>query len=408
MRIAIVSDFYLDYVGGLQTSMLEQRAALQRAGHTVLLISLARHADGDVPGVGLQLRPSYTVPGVVLPVRGAGRQLVALLRRYLTANAIDVVHLQTEFGLAHAATTAANELGIPVIHTVHTFYWQSTGIGPVLATPVMRYGLEIVFRRRIPRHPFARRAPDALLRNVTFGMARRADRVVSPSAHQADDLRRAGVTVPIAVIPNPIAAGEHPPILLDSNRAAHPRVLWVGRCEAEKRPLVFAEAVLLARRRADFEVDLVGSGAQLPAVRRLLRGQAGIRIHGGLPHDAVIELMDAASIVALTSYGFDNQPMTIAEASSRFRGVLYCDPRLSEGLARSGTLARSPDAPGLADALVEVVTSPARLLELSAGAERDSLTFSAATYAERIVAVYDSALSSALISPDRSRPRPRR
>ena len=39
MRIAIVSDFYLDYVGGLQTSMREQVAALESEGLRVLRIS---------------------------------------------------------------------------------------------------------------------------------------------------------------------------------------------------------------------------------------------------------------------------------------------------------------------------------------------------------------------------------
>ena len=68
MRIAIVSDFYLDYVGGLQTSMREQVASLEEAGHTVVLISMARAEGTDH---GLQLRPSWTVPGVLLPVKGA-------------------------------------------------------------------------------------------------------------------------------------------------------------------------------------------------------------------------------------------------------------------------------------------------------------------------------------------------
>jgi glycosyltransferase involved in cell wall biosynthesis len=390
MRIAIVSDFYLDYVGGLQTSIREQRAALEAAGHTVHLVSLARAGRGEVAGVGLEIAPAWTVPGVVLPVRGAGRKLVSRVRDYLREHGIGVVHLQTEFGLAHGATTAARELGIPVVHTVHTFYWQSTGIGPVLATPIMRYGLEVVFRRRIPRAPLSSRAPDNLLRNVTLATAMRADAVVSPSAHQAADLRAAGLTAPVTVVPNPIARSPRPAALLTPEQTARPRLVWVGRCEPEKRPLAFAEAAIEALARTDggFEVDFVGDGADLPALRRLAHGHPEIRVHGGLAHREVIELMDDAALVALTSDGFDNQPMTIAEASSRYRGVLYCDPRLREGLAHTGFLAAGPDAAALADAIVELVASPARLLELSAGARRDSATFSGAAYVERILAVY--------------------
>jgi len=167
----------------------------------------------------------------------------------------------------------------------------------------------------------------------------------------------------------------------------------VGRCEAEKRPLVFAEAVLaaLARTGDGFDVDFVGDGAELPALRRLVAGHPSVTVHGGLPHDAVIDLIDASSAVALTSDGFDNQPMTIAEASSRYRGVLYCDPKLREGLTHSGHLAAGPNAPALADALVELVTAPDLLLALSVGARTDSATFSGDTYVERILAAYDSA-----------------
>jgi glycosyltransferase involved in cell wall biosynthesis len=396
MRIAIVSDFYLDYVGGLQSSMLEQKTALEEAGHAVVLMSLARDARGEVPGEGLEIRPSYTVPGVILPVLAAREKLVVQLTRYLEREQIDVVHTQTEFGLAHAAASAAKRLGIPVVHTVHTFYWQSTGIGPILATPIMRLGLEDVTQARIPRVRFVDRAPDNLLRNVTLAMARRADAVVSPSSHQAEDLVAAGLAPPVAVVPNPITRGVRPPALLTAEQAARPRLLWVARCQPEKRPLAFAEAAIEALERTGgaFEVDFVGDGSELAQLRRLTEGQPGIRVHGGLDRDAVIDLMDRASLVALTSDGFDNQPMTIAEASSRYRGVLYCDPKLREGLAHSGWLATGPDAAALADAIVELVATPERLLELSAGARRDTATFSASAYVERILDVYARAAAA--------------
>ena len=96
-------------------------------------------------------------------------------------------------------------------------------------------------------------------------------------------------------------------------------------------------------------------------------------------------------MVALTSHGFDNQPMTIAESVSRYRGVLFCDPKLREGLGDAGYLSATPDAAGLSAALVELVTTPGLLQKLSIGARADAVTFSAATYVERILAVYDQA-----------------
>ncbi|WP_213814603.1 glycosyltransferase family 4 protein [Glaciihabitans sp. dw_435] len=404
MRIAIVSDFFLDYVGGLQSSIHEQQVALESAGHDVLLISTARLPRGPkihpVAG-GLQIRPAYVVPGVILPVVGARTKLIAHLRDYLVAEQVDVVHLQTEFGLAHAATTAAHEVGIPVVHTVHTFYWQSSGWWQAIVTPMMSLGLENVTQHRFPRRFFTARASDNLLRNLTLAMACRADTVISPSSHQADDLRAAGVTGPIVVVPNPIARSLRPAAELTPVQAARPRLLWVARCEPEKRPLAFAEAAIaaLARTGDGFEVDFVGEGSELPALRALAGTHPNIHIHGGLEHDTVLDLIDASSAVALTSVGFDNQPMTIAEAVSRYRGVLYCDPKLSEGLQRAGFRSPTPDVAGLAYAIEELVTSPGTLLALSAGARADSATFSADTYVSRVMDVYDIAAERIALHP---------
>ena len=388
MRIAIISDFFLDYVGGAQSSILEQKASLESAGHTVYLVAATSRTRGNVDAVDLAIRAPLTVPGLLLPVVSNTPKLVRRLADFFYAEGIQVVHPQTEFGLAHAAVTAANELGLPVVHTVHTFYWQSSGIGPTLAAPVMEALLQRVTRARFPRNSFTGRPSDDLLRNLTAALAQRADVVVSPSEHQGADLSAAGIQTPVVIVPNPISRSPRPAELLSDD--APPRFLWVARCEPEKRPLVFAAAALEALKNADFEVDFVGDGSQLDELRALVRSERRIRVHGSLGHDAVLDLIDASSLVALTSHGFDNQPMTIAESVSRYRGVLFCDPKLREGLGDSGYLSATPDEHGLAAALVELV-APRRLQELSAGAQKDAVTFSAETYVERILAVYKTA-----------------
>lgn len=392
MRIAIVSDYFLDYVGGAQTSMLQQRLALLQAGHDVVLVSATRDRGRrfQVSGEGLRIRPRLTLPGVELPVIPNNKTTTDALETYFRELAVDVVHVQTEFGLAHAAADVAKRMGIRVVHTVHTFYWTSDGGWHAPLAPVLRAALTRVTGSTIPQLTFTPRPVDNLLRNVTLGMALVADVVVSPSAHQAADLKSAGVAGPISIVPNPIAASSRPPVPLTAELASPPAFLWVARCEAVKRPLVFAEAAILALDRTGngFTVDFVGDGSELAALRRLTAEHPGIRVHGALPHEQVLDLMDGSAAVALTSLGFDNQPMTIAEAVSRERGVLYCDPQLIEGLGQAGLLTETSDAVGLADALVTLVNDPSQLLELSRGAARDHAMFSAGTYVERILEVY--------------------
>lgn len=396
MKIAIVSDFYLDYVGGAQTSIAEQTASLRGAGHTVLVVTAARGLKRtERDAVGIRIKPSYTVPGVLLPVIKNREPLQELLRSFLSEEAVDVVHVQTEFGLAHAITTVAYSLQIPVVHTVHTFYWQSHGAFPTLAEPLMRSLLTSITRAKIGDTPFSDRPADSLLRNLTLAMAQRADVVVSPSEHQGIDLANAGVGRPVAVVPNPIAGAATPAVALEN--VTEPRIAWVARCEPEKRPIMFVEGVIAALEHTEngFSVDIVGDGSQLGEVRALAAAYPQIRVHGGLPHDRVIELIDQSSMVALTSLGFDNQPMTIAEAVSRYRGVLFCDPQLREGLGESGYLTPTPDVTGITRAIIDLVTKPGRLEELSAGAVTDAATFSGDTFVERILDVYARAAAEA-------------
>jgi len=388
LTVAIICDYFLDFVGGAQTSMRQQQLALESAGHDVVMVSAARGLGARVRPLadGIAVRPLATLPGLELPVIPNIERTRAALRRLFLREGVDVVHVQTEFGLAHAAADVAAELGLPVVHTVHTFYWASDGGWHAPIAPLARRLLRRLTGAEIPELPLSDRPVDGLLRNLTLAMAMRADAVVSPSAHQGRDLEAAGVPAP-SVVPNPIAVSPRPPVPLPTGPV---RFAWVARCEPIKRPIPFAEAAIAALRRTGggFTVDFVGDGSERVALERLTGGHPELRVLGTLSHDRVLEAMDASSLVVLTSVGFDNQPMTIAEAVSRHRGILYCDPKLREGLLHAGFLADGHDAHGLADAIVRLVEHPELVHELSRGAAEDGGQFSPGGFVERISEVY--------------------
>ena len=95
--------------------------------------------------------------------------------------------------------------------------------------------------------------------------------------------------------------------------------------------------------------------------------------------------------MALTSYGFDNQPMTIVEAVAAGRGILYCDPALSEGLSGPGI--RVPvDEEGMGAALVDLVERPDQVLAASRATEQARAEFAPQTHARRMFELYDGAV----------------
>ena len=395
LRVAIVCDYFLDFVGGAQTSMRQQQLALEEAGHDVLMVSAARGNGARVRPMadGITITPIITLPGLELPVIPNIARTRRALRIFFLREGIQVVHVQTEFGLAHAAADVAAELGLPVIHTVHTFYWASDDSWHGPLEPLVRFLLERAIGSAVPRQGLTDRPVDNLLRNLTLAMARRADVVVSPSAHQARDLETAGVGDRVEVVPNPVATSLRPPVPLNDGAA---KFLWVARCESVKRPLPFAEAAIaaLSRTSSPFSVDFVGDGAERGALEKLVSRHPQLRVQGALPHGVVLEMMDAASAVVLTSVGFDNQPMTIAEAVSRERGILYCDPKLREGLLHAGFLAADSSVDALADAIVELVDQPELFTALSQGAAQDGAQFSPGTYVTAMATLFRRAVAA--------------
>lgn len=389
MRIAIVCDYYLDYVGGAQTSIDAQRDALRAAGHEVLLIAPERRASAPgSPRADIRLRASVTLPGLDLPVVANTSRLRRTLR--LALEGLDAVHVQTEFGLAHAAADVARELGVPVVHTVHTFYWATDAPAQAALAAASAPLLRALTGHLLPAEPLSPRPMEALLRNLTLGMARRADLVLSPSEHQSEDLRAAGVAA-VEVVPNPSPSViEHPAPL-----PASARFLWVARCEPEKRPLEVARAAVAALEHSPgaFTLAFAGGGSLLAELRELCAARPELEVLGPVDRNRVASLIDEASVFVLSSVGFDNQPMTVAESIGRGRGVLYCDPRLTEGLTQAGFLSGA-SVDELAASLLRLASDPAEVDRLAQAARAGAEAFSPRRYAEHVAALYRSFASA--------------
>lgn len=397
ISIAVVSDYPLDGPGGAETACLEQVRVLIDAGHRVTVITPAGTTGGTLdPAVDLiQVGWRHRLPGLGLPLIRNDAALRHRLRAELIERGISAVHLHSEFGLAAATIEVADTLNLPTALTVHTFFWQATGPGQTSATA------QRLLARAVPRwhrwvtgwepatEHLAERPGDSALRNMTLTVARRCRRVISPSAHQAVRLRAAGAG-DVVVLPN-VWSGAIPPrplTVIDGPL----RLLWIGRCSAEKRLLPFVEAAVAALDQVGsgrLRVTVVGDGAELPAARRLAAAYPGaIAFLGRRPHDDVPALLAQHDLLALTSYGWDNQPMTVIEAVTALRGVLHCDPALTEGLDDAGLLT-GPSVAELTTTLVALADDPSAAV----GASVEAVTAREIFLPARFVAGLTAALA---------------
>ena len=397
MNILIVCDYFLDYLGGAQTAIAAQAAALREAGHDVTVVAPGRRrkpATGASSTSHLEWNARVVLPVLDMAVVRNSRATRSRLDALVVELGIDVVHVHSEFGLAVAALEVAASRGIAGVHTVHTLYWRSGVRSSRLLACVIRGLHRWATGLTSPTIRLCDNEIDNAMRGLTLATAVRADVVVSPSAHQAKDLRAAGVrnVAPVANCVPPETGSFAQPVL----RTAGPlRVLWIGRCIPEKRAAEFAEAAALACEivgQDALQVTIAGEGPLLPGIRTIAKRTRGIRVLGRVNGSVVARLLADHDVTALTSHGYDNQPMTVAESISALRGVIYVDAQIREGVDSAGIFVDDPTVEGMAAALVLLAQDSRPVERASAHAVAARGIFSSTAHASSLEEIYRTVL----------------
>jgi len=354
--VLMVCDYSLRYLGGAQTAFIRQAEAL--VGEGVPVVVLAPDADELTSDGVVSIAPPRrgTIPVLDLPLLGRARDLEPLVAAVARRHRIGAIVVHSEFALAAAAIAVGTRLGIPVLHTVHTFFWRAPAALAPFAPVVSRVHSALTGIRRGDRYTGSHPLNNAL-RTMTLRIAQRADIVLSPSRHQAEALREAGAgrVEAFSNVAQPLQATE-------PAQGGPLRLLWVARFAPEKRVDVALDAMRqVVARVGDDRVHLdVAGGTHRPV--------PGVTFHGPVPGERVAELMDAADAALITSLGFDNQPMVALEAFAHGRPVIVSDPVLGGEFGDAALLTRTPDAAGLAELILRLEADRSLLDAPRAGA----------------------------------------
>ncbi|WP_236567016.1 glycosyltransferase [Nocardia sp. CY41] len=400
LRIAMFADFHPATLGGIQTSMRAQRAALERLGHhvTVFTIPAPRSTPPDPDIVLLATTSGVTVNGypVALPTRRNARLVDAVF----AVRGFDVVHAQTTYGAGVAGLRAARRHGLPVVQSMHSrddSFIERNSPSPYLAALTTRllHGAFVGLREAMPRLPESRTARHAW--RPLVAQAQAADQVVVPTRHFARRLAAHGVDRPIHVVSNGVdddlvrALPER-----SGSRDRELRVLWCGRFSAEKRPLDAIEAV---HRDAGCTLDIYGAGALEARVRAAvdrLGLRERVRLHGEVSQAECLAAMRFHDVLLFPSAGCDTQGMVLLEAVAAGIPVLHCDPDVTETVPEGGELrARDSSTDALAEALRVLVEQPDRLAAMREVLARHAGRTLQSRFTERLVAVYAEAITAA-------------
>lgn len=374
MRFLIVCDFSLTYVGGAQTALIRQAEALLTAGHEVAVLAHGARGVKFSPEIKIINAPNVRVfRPIEIPMWRKTADLTKRVAEIFDELQPDAVLTHSEFALTTTAVDEAKNRGIANLHTVHTFFWAAPLISAPLS-PVARLIFRSITGRTATKAKLTNRPMDNALRNMTLKACLEADVTISPSAHQGEKLKKAGVET-VTVISNVTETTGKPSPLPQAEKL---KLAWISRFAPEKRLEVATKAVELANLETNGGIELHIAGG--PAEE----GNEHIW-HGKLSAAQVSDLITNSHALLLTSLGFDNQPMVILEAFAHGRPVVLIDPVLGKEFGEAAMLSKTPEAEGLAKELVRIANNRDELTKRAAAATEAAKLSTAKTHAEKIL-----------------------
>jgi glycosyltransferase involved in cell wall biosynthesis len=379
VRIALFTNNYLPFCGGVTISVETLRRGLESRGHDVWVV--APRFAGWVDTTPRVLRypsiPASTYPEFPLAVPFAP----AVTSR-VRALEVEVFHAHHPFLLGPAAGRLARRAGQPLVFTYHTRY--------------EKYAHYV---------PLTRGLAEAAAVKLSTRFAARSHAVIAPSAVVRDDLVRRGVRAPVTVVPTGVDLAHFGP---GDRRAARralalpedePIVLYVGRLDREKS----VDRVLLAFDRVASTVPrarllLVGHGKEAERLRRLggrLTAAHRVAFLGPRAHETLPVCYQAADLFLFASET-ETQGLVLAEAAACGLpavavGASGCDEVVRDG--ETGLLTKG-DPTSLAEAAIGLLLDGERRAAMAVRArdvaERE---FDVRLQIDRTLDVYADALA---------------
>jgi glycosyltransferase involved in cell wall biosynthesis len=337
MRVAMFSNTYLPFVGGLTMSVSSYAASMRSCGHEVLVVVPEFEGQPEeetgvlrVPAIKHFANSRFSIPLFVYP------QLSAALDAFQP----DLLHAHHPYLLGDTALREASLRGLPLVVTHHTH--------ALLYEYNLPEGLKWLAK---------------FLDGLSTGFANLCDAVIAPSEGVRRELEAAGVERPIHVIPTGLEEARFARGDGAGFRAAHgiPSDAYVighvGRLAPEKNLGFLLPAVLDALHRIPGAYALiVGTGDMEESLHaQAAASPQGDRVcfAGVCTGRELTEAYHAMDVFAFASYS-ETQGMVVAEAMTAGKPVVALRARGVEDILRDGVNGRmveEEDGAAFAEAL---------------------------------------------------------
>ena len=383
MKIAIFTDVFLEVPGGIPSSITAQKESLKELGHEVTVFAPGfKTKDADVKivpthkilranGAPLSLRPEKVIDYV--------------LSEYPKFD-FDVVHVHYEASCSIAGMKLARRFSRPLVQTMHGREDMAVKVNiPHPFKTLVGCVLCFLHGRYIP-HPTKVKRDKGLADTIAIAKmwtlmvnhANYADRVITPSKHFADRLKKYGVKKPITVVSNGVADETvadidkrvrkvNGSLIRKLEQGDLLRIFWNSRLSHEKRIMPFLEA--LSMMKTPYFFSACGDGNALSQAKQFVKKngmEQKVVFYGRVPHEEVLDKMLGQHISATVSFGFDTQGLTLLEAEATGLPVFFCDPDMKESVPEGGyVMADGPSPREMARALDNIARNPEKIEKMS-------------------------------------------
>jgi glycosyltransferase involved in cell wall biosynthesis len=382
-----VCDGIGDMVAGAFVSTIRFAELLDARGHRITLISsgsVMQRRDRDCRGL-----PIHRFAGPLVPWTDGrlylGIPTAARLRRILSAEQIELVHVMVPLPLGLLAVRVSKAMGLPVVIHSHT-------------------QAENIFMNA-PRFPGLASLKGRFCAYLTW-LYRQADMLIYPSAFALRQFPQLACR-PQVVISNGVDRERFRPTPPQEfvRRFGLPehgqRLLYLGRLHKEKNLATLIRALPYVRaQHADTHLYLVGHGYERPELQRLVRSldmTPHVTFCGFVPDDDLPAAISAADLFVLPSLA-ELEGMAVLEAMACGKPLLVADAPYSAAsdlVQDNGLLFRAGDPDHLAALATGLLDAPSRLAAMGVRSLELSRRFDIHESAIRIESVYRSLLATA-------------
>ena len=381
MHIAFFTNYYHPVVNGVVRSVASFREVLMKQGHNVFVFA---QADGDYKDTEPFI---FRYPSLPLPLPGdisTALPVSPFVEQLLPALKLDVIHTHHPVLLGQTAARRAHELGLPLVFTFHTQYWEYTHYVPFPIEAIQEF-----LKNRI--HKWLRE------------YMQKCQHIIIPSESMREFLvHQYGLQERYTVIPTgtnlePFQRADGKALRKENGWEKETVLISIGRLAPEKNWETLLRAFAkVVPDHSDLRLVLIGDG---PAKENLqtLTSELGVAkevtFTGALPFDQIPVYLKAADGFCFASVT-ETQGLVTIEAMAAGLPVVAVDGSGTRDIVehgKQGYLVEN-DADALAKGINKLLADPQRIKRFSHNALKKAKTFDVNQLGKELITVYEQAI----------------